>query len=675
MNAAWYWRRLRRMSPSEVVGRTRDAMVRRIWRHWRLSGNLEAVRVPLRGSRFTGIFPPIEPAKLPQVARDNLLDAAEDLLNGRWLVFGCPHPGLGAHPDWFVDAHSGRSAPKDDYAFDILYRNEDRIGNIKYIWEPSRHHHLTVLAAAYAVSGDERYARRVADHLQSWWRENPFLAGPHWISGIEIGIRLISWVWIRRLLHGWTGAATLFEENAQFLDQLFHHQRWLAMLPSRGSSANNHLIAEAAGQYVAASAFPVFKESRTWQSRSAAILQREVVAQTFSSGLNRELATEYQGLVLELFLVAALEGELTGPTLGPAVWERIRAMMDALASILDVTGKPPRQGDGDDASGLLFDSPECNRWKALLSTGKILFGSLSWWPVDSEGDLRTYIWTRGINVPPLPQTRPSERPDILADAGHVYLRKRTAEQEIWCRCDHGPHGFLTIAAHAHADALSIELRMNGIDVFADPGTYCYHGEQEWRKYFRSTAGHNTLELLLQDQSVSGGPFLWTSHAQSKLIKVSGLDESSPHATWQAEHSGYVERGGPIHKRTVLLDRENLIVKITDQIDDSRINPVPARLAFHLGPSVECDLAANFAKLSWRGGGGRLELPNGLSWSLHRGETNPPLGWYSSSFGTKTPTTTLIGTGNLSKEVELVTFLRIFFDNERRPDSVGFAQEQ
>ena len=40
---------------------------------------------------------------------------------------------------------------------------------------------------------------------------------------------------------------------------------------------------------------------------------------------------------------------------------------------------------------------------------------------------------------------------------------RPGEQapEIWCRCDGGPHGFLSIAAHAHADALSVEVRYGG----------------------------------------------------------------------------------------------------------------------------------------------------------------------------------------------------------------------
>ena len=38
--------------------------------------------------------------------------------------------------------------------------------------------------------------------------------------------------------------------------------------------------------------------------------------------------------------------------------------------------------------------------------------------------------------------------------------------EIWCRCDRGPHGYPNIAAHAHADALSVEVRYAGVDILA-----------------------------------------------------------------------------------------------------------------------------------------------------------------------------------------------------------------
>src|SRR5438105_3768703 len=82
----------------------------------------------------------------------------------------------------------GRRLAQDRYAFGIDCRGDDPAGGIRQIWELSRLHHLTLLATAWFLTHDERYARTVADHLGSWWRENTFLSGVNWTSGAELGI-------------------------------------------------------------------------------------------------------------------------------------------------------------------------------------------------------------------------------------------------------------------------------------------------------------------------------------------------------------------------------------------------------------------------------------------------------------------------------------------------------
>ena len=178
------------------------------------------------------------------------------------------------------------------------------------------------------------------------------------------------------------------------------------------------------------------------------------------------------------------------------------------------------------------------------------------------------------------------------------------------------------------------------------------------RIFARRSGTIHLELLSQDQSVSGGPFLWTHHAQSRLIAVEGLDENEPQAMWRAEHSGYAERGGPIHQRTVILERAERVITICDETHGCRDGFAPARLAFHFGPNVECCLESGCAKLSWPGGHAELELPQVLSWTLHRGQTNPPLGWYSPSFDVKIPSFTLLGAGNARDGLPIISRLRI-----------------
>ncbi|MFI9723362.1 alginate lyase family protein [Streptomyces sp. NPDC052396] len=633
----WYLRRLSRMGPREAAGRVGDVVRRRRWR----SAPPDCPGVT--GARFTAVLPAGAIAAVPPDAAKRLVAEADRLLDGHATYFGVDRDDL-ADPDWWYDPKTGRRAPWG-HAFDVPYRNEDAVGDIKQIWELSRHQYLTVLAAAYALTGDERYAERVAGHLRSWWAVNPPLRGVHWISGIELGIRLLSWVWIRRLLDGWPGAAGLFEDNPAARNQIWHHQRWLAAFPSRGSSANNHVIAEAAGQLAAACAFGWFPSSARWRADALRSLERHLRGNTFPSGLNRELATEYHGLVLELGLAAVAEADAAGVPVPATVRLVLLRMTDALAAIVDGRLRPPRQGDADDGHGLVVDGAGTDRWASLLATGEAVFGRLAWWPAVTGTDVRTPLLTALIR--PYPKngsapavTRPASRPAHFADAGMTILRGPAEMAEIWCRCDAGPHGFLSIAAHAHADALSVEVRHDGVDVLADPGTFCYHGQPEWRQYFRSTLGHNTLGLDDGDQSVSGGPFLWTRHAHSRVLAVDTSGERV--ARWCAEHNGYQPS---VHRRRVELDAARRELRVVDEVRGPRR---AVRLAFHLGPAIAADLVGNRAVLTWtRDGEDRsavLDLPGQLCWRAHRGETGPPLGWYSAGFGRKEPATTLVGTG-------------------------------
>lgn len=665
MNLLWYARRLGRMSSAEIKGRLLDAAIKRRWRARQVrSSAADPLPLPASLPSFAGAIDPATASAIPDDVRGRLLRAADGALAGRFHFFDRECDDLSRDPDWFLDPRTGRRASDTAYAFDIDCRDVGQVGTIKYVWEPSRHYHLTVLAAAWFLTADVRYAEFAAAQLRSWWRRNPFLSGVHWTSGIELGVRLVSWVWVRRLLADWPEVVRLFEGNPDFLRQLHHHQEYLARLRSHGSSANNHIIAEAAGQFAACCAFPYFAETASWRDEAAAVLRREVRLQTFDSGLNRELATSYHVFVLELFLAAAVEGEASEYPLGDEAWQRICAMIDALAATLDVRGRPPRQGDADHGRGLLLDHPQADPCACLLATGAALFGARKWWPNLRSTDLRTLLW-RELGRGPRPSgSRPATLPNRFADAGMVLLRHQThAEDEIWCRCDHGPHGYLSIAAHAHADALSIELRCGGVEVLVDPGTYAYQGEPEWRSYFRSTIAHNCLELAGQSQSVAGGPFMWLRTAAASEVATIGLD-GGPEAVWRARHDGY-RRLSPaaMHERTVTLHRDTRRLAVEDTVESSGRHD--CRLAFHIGPEVECFLDGCLAQLSWQSSAGQwralMRLPEELEWSAVRGQADPPLGWYSPCFGARLPIVTLVGKGVIAGGAHLTTDMRIEFE--------------
>jgi Heparinase II/III-like protein/Heparinase II/III N-terminus len=666
----WYMRRAAAMSPAEMAWRARDQLLRVAWSRRQVRPGQLAMDVPPPAGdrRFAAVLPSGTAASVAPDARAAILDSAERLLRGEWEVLGVIRTDL-AQPDWFRDPVTGRRSAQDRYAFRIDHRSEEQVGNVKQIWELSRLQHLTLLAMAWFLGHDERYARRVADHLRSWWRENPFLSGVHWTSGIELAVRLISLAWIRRLLDDWPGVTDLFENDALALRQIRWHQQYLAAFPSRGSSANNHVVAEAAGQLVASCAFPWFRESGRWRRRSALLFERELIRNTFPSGIGRELASDYQYFVAELGFVAAVEAEVSGHALRPAVWQRLCAMSDSAAALVDSRLRPPRQGDSDEGRGVLLEAPSANRWPSLLALAEALVGRQDWWPQPpaSAGSAIVAALAGGKrNI----EGRPSTRPSHFADAGITLLRT-TGENEIWCRCDGGPHGYLSIAAHAHADALSVEVRHAGVEILADPGTYCYHGERAWRSYFRSTIAHNTVELDGRSQSSEGGPFMWAVHAHARELEV--IDDGDI-AFWTAEHDGYASLDSPaLHRRSVLLDRASRSIDIIDIIEGGRHD---VRLCFHFGPDVRVQLRGSGAVLDWSTAsapaGARLELPPELRWTLHRGETAPILGWYASGLGCRVPAFSLLGCGRSVSGAPFATRLE-FLDDGKSPKAHASRQ--
>ena len=637
LNLSWYAHRLATMGPGEILHRARDAAVR-------LGTGWEEARLRGAGARRAdgGFATPFarEPEPPSAPCRDDLMTGAEDLSQGRLPVFGVERSDMGESPDWFLDPKTGLRAPAEDRAFGIRHRSWP--GSLKHVWEPSRHQHLTVLAAAARLSRDTEPARLVMAQLESWWRANPPFRGIHWTSGIEIGMRLISWVWIRRLLAFHDEAESWFEGNPRFLDQLFAHQVWLSRFPSHGTSANNHAIAEAAGLFSATCAFPLFAESSRWMERAGRALVGEARRQVDGDGVHRELATDYHGFVTELFMLAGLEGEAAGAGLGVGYWQLVRSMVDVVAAMLDSAGRPPRQGDSDDAFGLLVDGPGFDRWASILTTGDTMFGGADWWPVPRvTGDMRSSVLSALAPVAPLPQGRPLAIPVSFPESGITILRARMGGgHELWCRCDAGPLGYMATAAHGHDDALSIELRHDGVDLLADPGTYCYQLEPGWRSYFRSIRAHNTLQLANARHARQTGPFIWSA------TETSVFDVLADPVRWTGRCTRpYVDGGEIEHTRTVTL--HDAAITVEDAVD----RPTKSVLRFHLGPSVDCVLDGHVARLTWPSSDGGLHqadmaLSDAMRWRVVRGETDEMLGWYSPSFDVRVPSITLEGEGEI-----------------------------
>ncbi|MCD6041071.1 MAG: Heparinase family protein, partial [Burkholderiales bacterium] len=445
------------------------------------------------------------------VKPDSYCAAADRIAEGWFDVYALRGIDLGTPPRWNRDPKSGIEAPAM-FGKLLDIGNPDLVGDIKYVWQPNRHAHLVTLAQAFALTRRRRYLDALQESVESWLFACPYAVGPNWSSALEAAVRLGNWASAWQLV-GVENLEGLFRDR--WLRSVYQHCEFIRGWFTLHASAGHRLVGEAAGLFLGALAWPYWRESRGWAATAKAILEREAVAQTSPDGVSREQSTALHAFVLERLILCLLAGKANGQWFSPDYESRIEAMLDFLASIMDARGNVPMLGDADaedPASGAAL----C---RALLATGAVLF---------KRGDFKLKArrldernrWLLGAAAE-------REFAELDTEKTRLPLRQAFPEggyfiigcgfdspQEIRVVADAGPLGFRAAAAHGHADALSFTLSAGGRELLIDPGSYAWHTQAAWRRYFRGTAAHNALRIDGLDQSEPGGRFLWLEKARA-----------------------------------------------------------------------------------------------------------------------------------------------------------------
>ncbi|MGH7926556.1 MAG: heparinase II/III family protein, partial [Candidatus Binatia bacterium] len=298
------------------------------------------------------------------------------MIKGEFPILSLKNTNLSSPPEWNRDPLTGTVAPQV-FGKAIDYRDSAKVGDIKYLWELNRHLQFPVLAQAYYLSGESRYLEAIQTQLDSWLDQCPYPSGPNWISSLELGIRLINWSLTWQLLRLKRPEKSLFESpdlEGRWLDSIYRHAHFIQGYFSRYSSANNHLIGEAAGLFIASMTWPFWKDMKDWGRISYRILVEEALKQNALDGVNREQTVSYQQFVLDFMLLAVLAGKTNAIEFPKEYWARMEALMEFIAAIMDVAGHVPMIGDADDALvARLSQEVDFCPYRSLLATGTLLF--------------------------------------------------------------------------------------------------------------------------------------------------------------------------------------------------------------------------------------------------------------------------------------------------------------
>jgi hypothetical protein len=645
------------MSPAEVAYRVRQQAQAKLERFGAFTPTPRVVSDIATGKPWVRALPQrLDPAKYAH--------AADEILSGKFPVFSLQPAVLGFPPRWNQDPKTGVTAPLS-FGKSIDYRKESLVGDIKYLWEPSRHAQLVTLAQAWHLTRDRKYADGCRTLLESWFDQCPYNLGVHWTSSLEHSMRLINWMFAWHLLGG--DRSALFDRadgqrfKNRWLTSIYQHCHFIAGHFSKFSSANNHLLGELLGLFLAGWTWPLWIESKRWRERAKIQFEAEALKQNGSDGVNKEQANWYHQEVADMMLIAGLIGRANDDDFSQSYWDRLRGMMEYVASIMDVSGNVPNFGDADDAVITRLDPSLPNVYRSMLACGGIAFESIPLKEKARSIDDKV-IWLFGdaaidkfgaLSAANLRE--PLRR--VFREAGYYVLGSDfESEHEVRIVADAGPLGYLSIAAHGHADALSFTLSAAGRELLIDPGTYAYHTQKKWRDYFKGTSAHNTLRVDGYDQSVSGGNFLWVKHAGARVLEFAS-DEGEDRLI--AEHEGYRRLADPVlHRRELRYTHASRTLQVIDQLQCRGEHDID--IFWHLSDKCAVNVAGQ--RVFARDGSSELTLqaPASMDVGHIKGEESPPLGWISRSFDSRVPCSTIRMSTRISGNARFETTISVNF---------------
>lgn len=328
------------------------------------------------------------------------------------------------------------------------------------------------LSGAYAYTGDERYALKWVSLIDSWIEQ----VNDGFIDSQVTGRRLQQWLLSYQtfvVLGRSRSIRPAFFER--FLESIHSQCRYLcAHLTPEG----NHRTLELYAIFLVAVTFPEFQSSACFLDFSIEAMVDNMRQDLLPDGVHRELSTDYHHTVLKNYLRFVGLARLNGIQVPTACLKRLQKALEFSCYVHKPDGSIPAINDGD-----------CNNYLPLLT--KAL--------ADFPSEPIRYVVSQGRQGTP-----PLERSRVFSDSGYAIMRSEWTgtpyEEARYLFFDCASLGF---GSHGHYDALGFEMAAFGHDLIVDPGRYTYNENSgdgcNWRRYFKSTAAHNTVVVDGLDQ--------------------------------------------------------------------------------------------------------------------------------------------------------------------------------
>ena len=472
-----------------------------------------------------------------------------------------PFQTNGNPPDWLANPLTRQAIPEPQRPWWQIPDFDPNIGDIKLVWELSRLDWVLPLAKG-ARDGDILAIEKMNAWLADWSAKNPPFQGPNWKCGQEASIRVMNIAM----------AAVVLDQscspNTSLLDWVaLHLNRIFPTVQYAMAQDNNHGTSEAAALFIGGSwlVSQGRKEGLKWSTQGRKWLENRAARLIGKQGSFSQYSLNYHRVMLDTLCMAELwRRHLNLPAFSAQFVSRALAATHWLRHMVNPTGGDgPNVGANDGARLLQLTDAGYRDHRPTVQIAMALFSDECAYA--GEGPWNDALDALGV---PRPKTLAPPVGSYLADdGGFAVLRCEEAMAMLrYPRFKFRP---------SQADALHVDLWIDGANVLRDAGTYSYNTEPQWLNYFGGTAGHNTVQFDDRDQMPRLGRFLFGDWLKTSVLEP--LREQEGQVSFGA---GYSDRAGASHQRRITLDRSSL--KIVDRIGGFRTKGV---LRWRLAPGA------------------------------------------------------------------------------------------
>jgi hypothetical protein len=449
-----------------------------------------------------------------------------------------------------------------------FYEHKSEAYDVKFPWELSRFHYLIPVLAWQWIGGvDGETLRWINRYLSRWRAENPLAYSVNWYP-MEASMRIISLVLMldlvtllaREASGDLAGEIQILEKH--LLTLIIEHGTFVWHNREFTDVRGNHFTANLAALLLASTALSYRDRPRLgWWKYSLGWLDKEVLLQFCSDGVNFEKSCGYHKMVLELFLLAAIVREREGVPFSSEARSRLMDAARFSDALTKANGLAANFGDNDDAIALPFSLQKPRSHGAVVELARAFFDKAIGSVVFSEIDKLASLFLLGRSGAVTPAVLDSPELMYFPAGGYVVMRQQA--NGFFCMIDVGEVGMAGRGGHGHNDLLAFELCMSGFSVVIDPGCSAYTADLGKKTQYRSTASHSTVQLFGEEIARISGHWRILDDAHPLGISISKDGDS---IKIRSGHDGYerIAAGSRVFRSIEWLPKQQRVI-VTDEV--------------------------------------------------------------------------------------------------------------